>query len=111
VCLEKIKRKESYMFVLAVKLSVIKGKEEELIRLLSEAIVKVRKNEKDTLMYDLHRKIGDPSEMFFYERYSDRQAWEVSHMSKPYIKELIDALPNYLKSDIEITEYETIELK
>ena len=99
------------MFVLAVKLRVIKGREEELIQLLRQATAKVRQNEKDTLMYDLHRKIGDPTEMFLYERYSDRQAWEVSHCSAPYIKELLAVLPNYLKGDIEVTEYETIELK
>ena len=99
------------MFVLAVKFKSVKGKEEEAIQLLREAIVKVRQNEKDTLMYDLHRKIGDPTELFLYERYPDKQAWEVAHWTAPYIKELLATLPNYLEGDAEITEYETIELR
>ncbi len=99
------------MFVLAVKFKAAKGKEEELVQLLREVVAKVRRNEQDTLMYDLHRKIGDPTEVFLYERYKDRHAWEVTHMSAPYIKELLAAMPNYREGDVEVTEYETVEVK
>ena len=99
------------MFVLAVKFKAVKGKEEELVKLLRGAVAKVRQNEPNTPMYDLHRKVGESTEVFLYERYKDRQAWEITHMSKPYIKEMLVALPNYLEGDAEVTEYETIELK
>jgi len=79
--------------------------------LLSEVQAKVRRNEPDTLMYDLHHKIDDPTEVFLYERYKDRQACEVTHRSAPYIKELVAALPNYLEGATKVTQYETIELK
>jgi len=99
------------MFVLAVKLKLVKGKEEEAVQFLRRVIAKVRQNEKDTLMYDLHRKVSDPTELFLYERYPDKQAWENVHWLAPYIEELRDELPNYLEGAPEVTEYETIELK
>jgi len=99
------------MFVLAVKLNAVKGKEEKLVQSLRKAIAKVRQNEPDTLMYDMHRKIDNPTEIFLYERYKDKRAWEVTHMSAPYIKELLAELPNYLEADAEVTHYETIEVK
>ena len=99
------------MFVLAVKFNAVKGKEEKLVQSLRKAIAKVRQNEPDALMYDMHRKIDNPTEIFLYERYKDKRAWEVTHMSAPYIKELLAELPNYLEADAEVTHYETIEVK
>ena len=98
------------MFVLTVKFKAANGKEKELVQLLREVVAEVRHNEQDTFMYDLHRKVGDPTEVFLYERYKDRKTWEI-HMSLPYIKELIAKLPNYREGDAEVTEYETIEVK
>ena len=99
------------MFVLAVKFNAVKGKAEKLVQSLRKAIAKVRQNEPDTLMYDMHRKIDNPTEIFLYERYKDKRAWEVTHMSAPYIKELLAEFPNYLEADAEVTHYETIEVK
>ena len=45
------------MFALVVRFKARKGKEKELEQMMREMTEKVRKNEKDTLMYDLHRKI------------------------------------------------------
>ncbi|MFC2024396.1 putative quinol monooxygenase [Chloroflexota bacterium] len=56
----------------------------------------------------MHRKIDDPTELLMYERYTNREAWDVTHNSKPYIKELVPKLPDYLASDLEIVEYELI---
>ena len=99
------------MFVLAVKFKAAEGKEKELVQLFSRVQAQVRQNEPDTLMYDLHHKIDDPSEVFLYERYKDRQACEVTHNSALYIKELRAELTNYLGGATEVTQYETIELK
>ena len=99
------------MLALTAKFKAAEGKEKELVQLLSEVQTKVRQNEPDTLMYDLHHKIDDPTKVFLYERYKDREACEITHRSAPYIKELIAVLPNYLEGATEVTQYETIELK
>jgi len=98
------------MFVLAVRFRAAKGKEKELAELLRKAISQVHRNEKDTLIYDFHRKIDDPAEVFMYERYRDKQAWEVTHSSQPYIKELIASLSDYIEGEINVTEYELVEI-
>lgn len=98
------------MFALVVRLKARKGKEKELEQMLREMTEKVRKNEKDTLMYDLHRKIGDSTDILLYERYTDKNAWEVTHCSTPYFKALIDAFPQYIEGEPEITECEVIEI-
>jgi len=99
------------MFVLAVKFKAAKGKEEELEQLIRKAIVNVRQNEQDTLMYDLHRKIGDPTELYMYERYTGKESWKVTHMSQPYIKEMLAEIPAYLEGEAEVSRYEIIEVK
>ena len=98
------------MFVLVVKLKAIKGNEEAIEKAIREATQKVRENERDTLMYDTHRKIGNSSEILLYERYRDRSAWEVNHMSKPYIKELLEKLSQYTLGKPEAEEYELVEV-
>jgi len=98
------------LFALIVKLKAKKGQEEVLENIISRAAEKVRDNEKDTLMYDIHRKIGHFSEILLYERYKDRAAWEVSHMSKPYIKKLLEELAELTELQPEIEEYEVVEV-
>ena len=98
------------MFVLIAKFRAAKGKEEELVQMLRQEILKVRQNEKDALIFDLHRKIDDSAEMLLYERYKDRDAFAVTHMSMPYVKEVIEALPNYLDGDLEVIEYDLVEV-
>ena len=100
------------MFVITAKLRAAKGKEKELEKLLRSVISQVRQSEeeKDVVIFDMHRKIGDPSEIFFYERYKDRQAWADTHLSLPFVKECIATLPNYIEGDLEVTEYELVEV-
>ena len=97
------------MFVLTVKFRVLKGKDKELEQLFRKASDHVREEEKELLIYDMHRKIGDPSEILLYERYRDRKDWEITHRSKPYIKELLGELPKYIEGDILRDEYELVE--
>lgn len=97
------------MFVLTVKLRAAEGKEKELEQLLRKVIKEVRQNEKDTLMYDFHRRIDDPREVFFYEKYKDRKAWAVTHMEMLYIKELASKLSDYIEGDLEFIEYELVQ--
>ena len=97
------------MFVLVVKFRTAKGKEKELVRLLAKARKKVHEEEENTLIYDLHYKIGDSAEILLYERYRDKKDWEITHMSKPYIKEVLAELPNYVEGDGIVEEYELVE--
>ena len=97
------------MFVLTAEFRAKKGKEEELEQLLLRVMAEVRQNEKNTLMYEFHRKIDDPREIFFYERYTDRAAWAVTHMEMPHIKELVSKISNYIDGEIELTEYQLIQ--
>jgi len=97
------------MFVLTVKFRVVKGKDKELEQLFGKAREHVREDEKDLLIYDMHRKIGDSAEILIYERYRDRKDWEITHRSKPYIKELLAELPKYIEGDVVRDEYELVE--
>jgi len=99
------------MFVLTAKFKVIKGKEKEFDKLLLKTAKAVLKNEKGTLMYEWHRKVGDPTEVFFYERYTDRPYWAEVHANQPYIKELVARLKDYTVGNLELTEYELVEVK
>ena len=97
------------MFALVVRFKALKGREKTIELLMRGVTRKVHENEKDTLMYDMHRKIGDSTEILLYERYTNRNAWEVTHMSKPYIKELLDELTKYIEGKPEVEEYEVVE--
>ena len=97
------------MFVLVVKFRAAKGKEKALEQLLMKARQKVHEEEENTLMYDLHQKTGDSTEILLYERYRDKKDWEITHMSKPYIKEVLAELPNYVVGDEIVEEYELVE--
>ena len=96
------------MFSLVVRFKAVKGKEKDVEHMMRKVTERVRQNEKGTLMYDMHRKIGDSTDILLYERYTDRNAWEVTHMSKPYIKELLDELAEYIEGKPEVTEYEVV---
>jgi quinol monooxygenase YgiN len=96
------------MFALVVRFKARKDKEKELEQMIREMTEKVRRNEKDTLMYDLHRKIGDSTDILLYERYTDKNAWEVTHCSTPYFKALLDTLSQYIEGEPELTEYEVV---
>ena len=97
------------MFVLVVRFRAAKGKEKQVKELFKKAGASAHKEEKNLLIYDLHHKVGDSAELLLYERYRDRKDWEVTHMPKPYIKELLAELPKYIEGDITREEYELVE--
>ena len=97
------------MFVLTVKMKVIKDKQVEFEKLIHDFALEIHKNEPDNIVYNWHRKIDNPCELFFYEMYKDRMAWADTHMAKPYVKELGDVISNYVEGDLEMAEYELAE--
>jgi len=99
------------MYVLIVKFKAAEGSENELISILRGVLAKIRQNEKDTAMYDVHQKIGDPTEIMLYERYPDKKAWEEGHWAQPYITEMRAALAKNLSAPPEMTEYDVVEVR
>jgi quinol monooxygenase YgiN len=97
------------VFVLTAKMKAAKGKEKDLETLLRMVVSQVRTNEKDTVVYNLHRRVDDPSVYFFYEQYKDRQAWEVAHLLTSYSKSFLAALPELLDGEVQVTHYELID--
>jgi quinol monooxygenase YgiN len=94
------------VFVLVVRFRVLPGKERALEQLFGKERAKACQEEANLLLYDLHRKIGDATEILLYERYRDRQDWAVTHRSKPYIKEFLAELAKYVDGEIVREEYE-----
>ncbi len=99
------------MFVLTAKMKLAKGEEKELDQLLLKVTKAVKQNEKGTLMYYWHRKIGDPTELFFYGHYVDKPYWTDVHCNQPYVKELVAKLKDYTGGDLGLAEYEMVEEK
>ena len=97
------------MFALVVRMKALKGEENAIWSLIRETAKKVRLNEKETLIYDMHYKAGDSTEIMLYERYRDRNAWEAIHMSQPYIRELLAELPRHIEGQRQVEEYEVVE--
>ena len=95
------------MVVVVGKLRAFKGKEKQVEQLLRDVASKVRQNERDTVMYQPHRKIGDPCDFFVYEQYKDNEAREI-HRSAEYTKEIKAALPDLLEGGLEVSEYEIL---
>jgi quinol monooxygenase YgiN len=97
------------MFVLVVRLKLKKGQEKAFEAAFKKAHENVRKEEKNLLIYDIHRKVGEPSEIVIYERYKDKKDWEVTHRSKAYVKELLAQFPAFIEGEVKREEYELIE--
>ena len=97
------------MFALIAKFKIKKGKEKDAISLFHGLIENVRRNETDTLIYDMHVSMNDSSEIMMYERYKNRDAWAVTHDSQPYVKALLADLAEYLDGEFELAEYELLE--
>jgi quinol monooxygenase YgiN len=96
------------MFVLVVRFRVAKGRERALEQLFQKARARAQQEEANLLLYDMHRRIGDATEVLIYERYRDRQDWTKTHRSKPYVKELLSELPQCVEGDIVREEYELV---
>ena len=56
------------------------GKEDEAIKAMSEMAAAVEANEAGAIVYALHRVQEDPSELVFWELYSDDDAFK-AHMA------------------------------
>ena len=63
------------------------GKESEALGALKNIVAAVEANEPGALAHVMHRGQVDPLEIYFYEVYADRAAYD-AHRKAPHVKEL-----------------------
>lgn len=79
------------MIVISAVLQAKPGCEAELESALRAMILPVRQ-EGGVVDYALHRATDDAGRFFYYEKYRDQAALDV-HMATPYLKALLDKVP------------------
>ena len=79
------------MIVISAVLQAKPGCETELESALRAMIPHVRQ-EGGVVDYALHRASDDAGRFFYYEKYRDQAALDV-HMATPYLKALLDKVP------------------
>ncbi len=89
--------------IIVAKLKAKKGAEEEMEKVLRNAVQNVE-SEEGTLMYTLHRSQSDPSTFMFYEKYTDADALTL-HSSTPHFKAMFAALKDLVEGKAEIEMY------
>ena len=95
------------MIVIAARIQVTKGKEQDFIKEYKKAVVKVLKDP-GAIEYTLHQDAGDPTKFFFYEKYQDQKAVEY-HSSTPHFKEFFQKTGAYSIGKPEITQLKIVE--
>lgn len=94
------------MLAITSMVQAIKGKEEELEKHLIEFSKKV-KTEKGTIVYDFHRVKDKKGKFFFYEKFTDENAFD-THNSTIHMQELVSKIGNLLAGEPELTYLEEL---
>ncbi len=94
------------MLTITSLVQAIEGKENELKKELIEFIKKV-KSEKGTVVYDLHRIKNKKGSFFFYEKFTDKNAFN-NHNTSIHMKELAKKIGNLLADEPVLTYLEEI---
>lgn len=94
------------MVVIAAILKAIKGKENQMEKVLQEYMPKTKK-EAGTLAYIAYRAVDDSTKFFVYEKYEDEVAYE-AHSSTTYFKEYAKNLTHLLDGKPDIGKYREI---
>ena len=89
--------------IVVAKLIAKKGSENEMEKVLREAVRKVA-SEEGTLTYTLHRSQKDPCTFMFYEKYTDAQALK-THSSTPHFKAMFASLKDLVAGPADIEMY------
>lgn len=87
-------------YALIVKLYAKPGMADALENLLM-SVVEPTRAEPGCVFYQLNRDIVDENNFHFYEVYTNRDAF-LTHLTMPYIRTLLIALPPYLAKDNEM---------
>ena len=93
--------------VVVAELQAIAGKESEMEKALL-AIIPDVEGEEGTLVYTLHRDMGDLTKFLFYEKYSNADALTV-HSTTPHFKALFKTIKPLLAKEPKIGMYEELD--
>ncbi len=94
------------MITITSMVQAIKGSEDELEKHLIDFSKKV-KTEEGTIVYDFHRLKNEKGRFFFYEKFTDKNAFEC-HNSTTHMQELTTKFGNLLANEPELTYLEEI---
>jgi len=97
------------MVVVSAVMEAKPGKEQEVEKALRE-MVPTTEAEAGTLVYVLHRALGNPCKFFFYEKYEDQAALAL-HSATPQLAELFVKLVPLLARDPVIEVFEELAAK
>lgn len=89
--------------IVVAKLKAKQGAEEEMEKVLREAVKNVA-SEEGTLTYTLHRSQSDPCTFLFYEKYKDAEALK-THSGTPHFKAMFGTLKDLVDGPAEIEMY------
>jgi len=95
------------MIVIAARIQVSEGREQDFINEYKKAVVKVL-NDPGAIEYTLHQDAGDATRFFFYEKYQDQKAVEY-HRTTPHFKEFFQKTGAYTVGKPEITQLKIVE--
>ena len=95
------------MLTLLATLKTKPGKEAELTEICTQLAKEVLAKEKDCLMYIPHVVRNDPTEIIFFEKYKDKEAFE-AHGSSVYFQEAAQKFEDLLEGKIQIKFLEEV---
>jgi len=95
------------MFTLLATLKAKPGKEAELAEICTQLAKDVLSKEEDCLMYIPHVTKNDPTEIVFFEKYKDKQAFQV-HGASIYFQEAAQKFENLLEGQIKVKFLEEV---
>ena len=95
------------LFTLLATLKVKPGKEVEVIEICSQLAKEVLAKEKDCLMYIPHVVKNDPTEIVFFEKYKDKEAFK-AHGSSAYFQEAAKKFEDLLEGKIQVKFLEEV---
>jgi len=90
------------LFTLLATLKVKPGKEVEVTEICTQLA-----KEKDCLMYIPHVVKNDPTEIVFFEKYKDKEAFK-AHGSSAYFKEAAQKFEDLLEGKIQVKFLEEV---
>ncbi|KGK86767.1 antibiotic biosynthesis monooxygenase [Desulfosporosinus sp. HMP52] len=95
------------MFTLLATLKVKPGKEAEVTEICTQLAEKVLSNEENCLMYIPHVVMNDPTEIVFFEKYKDKEAFK-AHGNSAYFQEAAKKFEDLLEGKIQVKFLEEV---
>jgi len=89
--------RQAVPFALAVRFTVLPGKEDAFDELVARTAAGIRADEPDTLVYACHAVDGAPRERIFYELYASREAFD-AHENQAHTRHFLAARESLLES-------------